>query len=56
MKKQYVTLNLENINRVPVLQHNVSYSKSVWRVSYKLNKFTLIFIYENKKLLLIPLF
>ncbi|XKL59628.1 hypothetical protein PGB90_000644 [Kerria lacca] len=50
MKKQYVTLNLENINRVPVLQHNVSYSKSVWRYWRQLSRLqknlivTLIFI------------
>lgn len=33
MKKQYVTLNLENINRVPILQHHVIHRRSLWRVS-----------------------
>lgn len=31
MKKQYVTLNLENINRVPILQHHVIHRRSLWR-------------------------
>ncbi|XP_065215992.1 endoplasmic reticulum mannosyl-oligosaccharide 1,2-alpha-mannosidase-like isoform X1 [Planococcus citri] len=38
MKKQYVTLNLENINRVPVLQHRSSHRKSLWRAWRQLSR------------------